>query len=138
MNPNLSPMFTWEDIAERHPQYADDDGVHWGSRILGHAHEDDPEAEGSMDEPKYSLERVPISRINRNEHPPDDHRVYRAIEGYKSGADIPPPVLVKRGGVYEVSDGHHRVAARHYLGHSHIKAYVYHSPRTDKLVLPEY
>ena len=91
--------------------------------------EDDPMAEfqDAYDLP-VSGERVNIGDI-ASPNPVSSGRVQRAMEGYRdSPSSVPPVLLVKRAGTYEIADGHHRVSAARRLRKDRISAWVVHSP----------
>ena len=52
-----------------------------------------------------------------------------AMKGYQENpAAVPPILLVKRAGEYEVADGTHRISAAIAVGKESIPAWVVHSP----------
>lgn len=132
MNRNLSEgQFHWDEIADRHPAYARDEGIHWAAGLWAHATAQDPDAERVMDEPTYRRQYVPIKKINYVEPERGDFRVDRARYGkWGTGEKMPPVVLVSRAGRYEVADGHHRIAAARLEGRTHVPAYVADSPHS--------
>ena len=55
-----------------------------------------------------------------------------AIKGYQENpASVPPILLVKRAGNYEIADGTHRVSAAIEVGKESIPAWVVHSPLSE-------
>lgn len=124
-------VFTWEQIAARHPKssYARDDGIDWAARTLAHATEEDPEVMRFVDDLQYKLKTVPMSRMPET-MPGSEHRVQSALEGYREGRRVPPVVLVHRAGEYHFADGHHRTTAQKRLGRTRVRAYVVESPET--------
>lgn len=113
---------SWQDITEKHPDYAEDEGIHWASHVLATG---DEEVFADEYEPVYKKTMVPVKSIaNTLKFDPTNSRMSRALQGYRSGADIPPVVLVHKDGIHEISDGNHRVAAARHLGLTHIPAYV--------------
>ena len=143
----------WDDIKAAHPESYGagdpedhDDGIHDAALTLAHATHDDPDGENAWEHDggehgTYTSAKVPLSKVadaKHDQHDPYDHRVQRAKQGYASGAKVPPPVLVKRAGKFEVADGHHRVAAARLAGKTHLDAYVMKSPHKTKYESPEY
>lgn len=133
----------WEDVAAEHPDaygppsgYEDErdpHGIHEAALHLAHATTDDPEAGNAwlhdgLEHGSYVKRHVPVSRIADAGHPVTNPRVRSALQGYRSGAAMPPPVLVARNGQYEVADGHHRTAALRADGRTRVQAYVMRSP----------
>ena len=101
---------------------------------LAFATSEDPDGTGAMPH------NLPVTRERvRPDNLPDwhnggkythlDERRNSAIKGYKENpAALPPILLVKRAGEYEVVDGTHRVSAAIAVGKKSIPAWVVHSP----------
>jgi hypothetical protein len=106
---------------------------------LAHGTLGDPDAESIWDP-----ESLPLSRgrvLVSDLHAPEpirstfndyDTRTKSAASGYKSNpASVPPVLLVKRAGGYEIADGHHRIAAARSIGKKSLPAWVVHSPLSE-------
>jgi hypothetical protein len=78
----------------------------------------------------YTQETVRPSSVRFQRYPTTDPRVQSALEGFSSGATMPPVTLVRRAGETMTADGHHRLSAAEHLGQP-LDAVVAHSPRTD-------
>lgn len=115
-------------------EHGDGSGIGYAVNHLAHDRPDDPGAENSSvhDLEFHPYKAVPTEHIDYVRHPPNDPRVQRAIEGYKTNPDaVPPLVLVHRHDVYHVADGHHRAAAAAAVG-VHPRALVAFSPHPDE------
>lgn len=137
----------WDTVGAHYPSLYGDPEVHgeaaegadgWAigdaANHLAHDRAEDPGAENSsVHELEFHPTRnVDTQHIDYVRHPPSDHRVAQAIQGYKDHPDkMPPLVLVHRHGIYHVADGHHRAAAAAY---ARVKpnALVAHSPHPDE------
>lgn len=86
---------------------------------------------GNSEPLQYTQESVRPSTVRFQRYPHTDPRVHAAIEGYSSGADMPPVTLVRRAGETMTADGHHRLSAAEHLGQT-VQAVVAHSPRDDQ------
>lgn len=137
---------SWGQITERHPdtygvEYDDEEGDSGpGEEIARAAGElafdrpDEPSEDSwhHASDLDWHLEHVDPRHIDHDRAPPNDPRVRRAIEGHqKDPESVPPLVLVRRHGVYQVADGHHRASAAEYWGMP-VRAYVAHSPHEDE------
>ena len=94
---------------------------------------DDPMAEFSdpSDLP-VTRGRVPLSDLPDWGTDSSDPRVRHAQEGYRtSPSSVPPILVVKRAGGYDIADGHHRIRAARNLGRDNLPAWVVHSPLED-------
>lgn len=79
-----------------------------------------------------SRERIPVSSLPNYGITDDDYRVREAQHGYRTDPSAVPPILVvKRAGTYEIADGSHRAHAARLIGKEHIPAWVVHSPYED-------
>lgn len=92
---------------------------------------------GTLDDPmgEYSSALdLPVTRgrVNLSELPDfggqAEYRVRHAEEGYRTSGGVPPILVVKRGGQYDIADGHHRVRAARNIGKESLPAWVVHSP----------
>jgi hypothetical protein len=86
---------------------------------------------------EYELELVPISKIDqKNSHlnqariaePIDEDQVILYAQSMSDGAVFPPIVVFKRGALYIVLDGNHRVAAAEMADVASLRAYVVKDP----------
>lgn len=76
--------------------------------------------------------RIPVSELPNYGMTDDDVRVREAHQGYRTNPSAVPPILVvRRAGSYEIADGSHRTHAARLLGKEHIPAWVVHSPHKD-------
>jgi hypothetical protein len=120
----LGKQFSWADIAQQHPDYAKDEGIHGAATMLAGEDQDSPET--LEHDPVYQKASVPLdSVVGRGfgiSH--SNPRFKSAVEGYKGNADVPPVVLTSVGNEHHIADGHHRVAAARSIGMTHIPAYV--------------
>jgi 8-oxo-dGTP pyrophosphatase MutT (NUDIX family) len=141
------PPVDWDTVGAHYPHLYGDPEVHgeaaegadgWGigeaANHLAHDRAEDPGAESSSvhELDFHPTRNVETQHIDYVRHPPSDHRVAQAIQGYKDYPDkMPPLVLVQRHGIYHVADGHHRAAAAAY---ARVKpnALVAHSPHADE------
>jgi hypothetical protein len=135
----------WDEVGARHPHIygdpevhgedaegGDGEGVGWAANHLANDRPDDPDAENSGAWDMYfHHEKVDPRHIDYARHGLSDGRVRHAYEGYKSGAKVPPLVLVHRHGVYQVADGHHRAEGAAEAG-KHVDAYVHYSEHPDE------
>lgn len=136
---------SWDEVGERHlhvygdeevhgdaARGADGEGIGWAASQLAHSRPDDPDVEGSGSwDLHFHEERVDPKHIDYARHGLHDPRVRSAYDGYKSGSNVPPLVLVHRHGVYQVADGHHRAEAAHHAGVK-VPAYVHYSEYPDE------
>lgn len=137
---------SWDQITERHPdtygvEHDEEEGDTGPGEEIAHAagelafdRPDEPSEDAwhHASDLDWHLEHVDPRHIDHDRVPPDDSRVRRAIEGYqKDPESVPPLVLVRRHGVYQVADGHHRASAAEYWGMP-VRAYVAHSPHEDE------
>lgn len=96
-------QFSWDEIVAKHPdmeQHAD--------AVRSLAYGMDHEGMESEHDLVYRYKDVDPYKVKQ--HHLDEGRKQRAREGYKSGADMPPPLLVRRGPVTWPADGNHRIA----------------------------
>lgn len=112
-------QFSWDEIVARHPemeQHAD------AVRSLAYG-EDHEGMEGEHDL-VYRYKDVDPHKVKTNFL--DDGRRQRAAQGYKTGAKMPPPLLVRRGRGYPTwpADGNHRIAGARLAGKDTIPAVV--------------
>lgn len=120
----LGKQFSWADIAQQHPDYARDEGIHGAATMLAG---EDPDSPDTLEHDSvYHKTSVPLDSVTGRGFgiAQSNPRVKSAVEGYKSGANIPPVVLTRVGDEHHIADGHHRVAAARSLGMTHIPAYV--------------
>lgn len=78
----------------------------------------------------FSHEDVHPRSVRFQRYPESDPRVQSAMEGYRSGVEMPPVLTVRRAGEHMTADGHHRLTAAELLGRS-VPAQVAISPRED-------
>lgn len=117
-------------LNERH-----DDDLYMPVNALAMGTQNDPfgdEGEGSFDLP-VTAERVNVWDLQQNPHlSGSDSRVAHARQGYEEGSHaIPPVLLVRRAGEYEIADGHHRIKAAKLAKKDTVPAWVVHSPRDE-------
>lgn len=132
---------TWDDVVQRHPDMAQHEDAVNTLAHGAHVHDEDATMSHSAHELTYSEREVPLNRIRNNTsqyRDPDFSRVQDAQNGYHEHEDaMPPLLLVRRAGGYEVADGHHRAQAKKGLMfHTHVNAVVAKSPRKDRLRPP--
>lgn len=110
----------WDTVGAHYPHIYGDPDVHgkaaegadgWAigdaANHLAHDRAEDPGAESSSvhDLEFHPTRNVDTQHIDYVRHPPSDHRVAQAIQGYKDHPDkMPPLVLVQRHGIYHVAD----------------------------------
>lgn len=97
-------QFSWDEVVARHPdmeQHAD------AVRSLAFPHADEAGSESEHDL-VYRYKDVDPYKVKHNFL--DDGRRQRAAQGYSTGAEMPPPLLVRRGSVTWPADGNHRIA----------------------------
>lgn len=114
MNQNLGPQF------DKHVGYA--------VQELAHNH---TEWDGQEQPLHYTETQVHPGQVRFQRYPASDERVQSALEGYRSGAQMPPVVLVHRAGETMTADGHHRLSAAEILRRP-VSAVVANSPREDR------
>jgi GNAT superfamily N-acetyltransferase/predicted SprT family Zn-dependent metalloprotease len=137
---------SWDQITERHPETygverdeydepsGDGEDIARAAGTLAFDRPSDPDDEGwhHASDLDWSLEHVDPRHVDYARHESGDYRVRHALEGYRSDPEaVPPAVLVRRHGVYQVADGHHRAEAAHLAGVP-LRAYVAHSPHEDE------
>lgn len=88
--------------------------------------------DGEPDAPmRLSTQDVHPSRVRFQRYPETDERVQRALQGYRTGADMPPVLLARRAGETLTADGHHRLTAAEILKRP-VPAVVAEGDRTDR------
>ena len=99
---------------------------------FAHGTPDNPDADFTIaDNLPISRDRVSVSNLP-NYHRNNDERMKSAVRGYQNNpASVPPILLVKRAGNYEIADGHHRIAAARTIGKKSLPAWVVHSPLSE-------
>lgn len=118
---------TWEQVKARYPVYASY-GMDHAVNELAHI------SDGEMVTPllAYTEEQVDLRGVRFQRYPSDDARMASLMEGYQSGGEVPPVLLVERAGEIHTVDGHHRLSAQEELGRTLVPAVVAHSLREDK------
>lgn len=97
-------QFSWDEIVARHPDMEEHaDAV----RSLAFPHADEAGSESEHDL-VYRYKDVDPHKVKS--YYLDEGRMQRAREGYRSGAAMPPPLLVRRGSATWPADGNHRIA----------------------------
>lgn len=131
MNQNLGPQFptsmSWDDVKDKHPLYSRF-GFDHAVNELAHNHK---EWDGTPQPLSYTESGVHPRDVRFQRYPASDPRVSEAIQGYKSGASVPPVLLVNRAGESLTADGHHRLSAAEILDRP-VPAVVAQSPREDR------
>jgi len=111
-----STQFDWDQIVARHPEMAEhEDAVH----VLAHG---DDDMDHSAHDLVYRYKDVDPWKVKSNVL--DDGRRQRAAEGYRSGAKVPPPLLVRRGSTTWPADGNHRISGARLAGMDTVRAVV--------------
>lgn len=123
---HLNPQqFTWDDVKAQHPTYASY-GFDHAVNELAHV----PDGEMVTPHLPFTQEQVHPHDVRFQRYPASDPRVRAALEGYRSGAPVPPVLLVNRAGEHHTADGHHRLSAAEILDRP-VPAVIGHSARAD-------
>lgn len=126
----------WHELVEEDPDF---EGHTFALDALMRGTTDDPWADNASDTgAEMSPRWVDPSDVTHVRHPRSDPRVASAARGYtKNPLDVPPIILVQRGGTHEVVDGHHRLSAAKYQGLDRVRAWVADSPLQDPWGYPD-
>ena len=139
---NIHQLSSWVPSSDDHHELKQDMEEHEDAlRAFMNGKAGDPMDEfgGWAGDEELHPRMVNPSDTAHNPHPANDHRVARAMEGYRTDPDVVPPVmLVNRAGKHEVVDGSHRLSAAKHLGIDSVRAWVADSPRTDEWTPPDY
>lgn len=116
-------QFGWDAVQERHPVYSQF-GMRHAVSELSH--------DGDIEQPlQFSQKSVRPGKVRFQRYPESDERVQHAMKGYSDGADMPPVLLVNRGGETLTADGHHRLSAAEILKRP-VEALVTTSPHPER------
>jgi hypothetical protein len=105
-SPLNQTQFSWDEITARHPEMAEH-----ADAVRDLAYGFDHEGMESEHDLTYRYKNVDPHKVKSTVL--DEGRKQRARQGYRDGADVPPPLLVSRGrgGGTWPADGNHRIAA---------------------------
>lgn len=125
---------TWDQVKDKYPVYA----APWMDHAVNEFN-DDGTGEMTTPELDFTEETVDLRDVCFDRRDRTHGRVVSLEDGFQSGSDVPPVLLVERGGEIFTVDGHHRLTAQEALGRTKVRAVIAHStltaPYTGKVAI---